>query len=89
MTFHSKGYDEEFGSYKIVSKIETPKYYDGANGYTAREVVENFDLNYNLGTAITYLLRAGKKAGNPMVQDIRKAINHLHFELDRIHNDNI
>ena len=37
--------------------------------------------NYNLGTAITYLLRAGKKTGNPMAQDINKAIAHLQREL--------
>ena len=68
-----------------------PKYYLGKKyNYEARKVVEDFQPNnYNLGTAITYLLRAGKKANNPMVQDIRKAINHLHFELDRIHNDTI
>ena len=26
---------------------------------------------------------------NPAAQDIQKAINHLHFELDRIHNDTL
>ena len=83
MSFHSKGYDEQFGSYKIVSKIETPEYYDGANGYTAREVVENFDLNYNLGTACTYILRAYKKHESPE-GDIQKAINHLKFELEKL-----
>tara|TARA_R100000781_G_scaffold72342_2_gene45227 strand:- start:545 stop:754 length:210 start_codon:yes stop_codon:yes gene_type:complete len=64
---------------------EIPKYYKGKNGYMAKDVVSNFDLSYNIGTACTYLLRAGKKAGNPAEQDIRKAINHLHFELDRLY----
>jgi hypothetical protein len=41
--------------------------------------------NYNLGTALTYLMRAGKKPNNPITQDIRKAIAHLEFELER-HN---
>ena len=75
--------------YKMTLKEmekEIPKYYIGKkHKYEARKVVEDFQPdNYNLGTAITYLLRAGKKAGNPMVQDIRKAINHLQFELDKI-----
>tara|TARA_R100000781_G_scaffold13218_1_gene11450 strand:- start:10 stop:237 length:228 start_codon:yes stop_codon:yes gene_type:complete len=66
---------------------DIPNYYKGKNGYMAKDVVTNFDLSYNIGTAVTYLLRAGKKEGNPAEQDIRKAINHLHFELDRLHND--
>lgn len=64
----------------------TPKYYIGKKyKIEARKVIEDFQAdNYNLGTAITYLLRAGKKEGNPIEQDIRKAIDHLKFELDRV-----
>ena len=62
-----------------------PSYYTGKKyGYSARRVVEDFDLSYNVGTACSYLLRAGKKEGNPTEQDIQKAINHLHFELDKL-----
>lgn len=67
-----------------------PSYYKAPNGYEARKVVAGFQPNnYNLGTAITYLLRAGKKTyvnNNPeesMKADIQKAIDHLQFELDR------
>ena len=69
---------------------EIPSYYIGTkHKIEARKVVEDFQGdNYNLGTAITYLLRAGKKDGNPIEQDIKKAINHLHFELDRLHKEN-
>jgi hypothetical protein len=70
----------------MKKKEEIPHYYIGKkHKIEARKVVEDFQGdNYNLGTAITYLLRAGKKEGNPIEQDIRKAINHLHFELDRV-----
>ena len=62
-----------------------PSYYSGKKyGYSARRVVEDFDLTYNTGTAVSYLLRAGKKEGNPAQQDIQKAINHLEFELERL-----
>ena len=63
---------------------DIPEYYKGKNGYMAKDVVSNFDLSYNIGTATTYLLRAGKKEGNPTQQDIRKAINHLNFELEKL-----
>jgi hypothetical protein len=63
-----------------------PSYYSGKKyGYSARKVVEDFNLSYNVGTAVSYLLRAGKKEGNPAEQDIQKAINHLHFELDKLY----
>ena len=71
-----------------MKENEIPAYYKGKNGYMAKDVVSNFDLSYNIGTATTYLLRAGKKEGNPAQQDIRKAINHLQFELDKITNNN-
>ena len=61
---------------------ELPEYYQGKNGYMAKDVVSNFDLSYNVGTAVTYLLRAKNKHNDGGLQDIRKAINHLHFELD-------
>ena len=74
---------------KDYKKNPEPPYYTGTKyGYSARCVVEDFDLSYNCGTAVSYLLRAGKKEGNPAQQDIQKAINHLHFELDRLYKDN-
>tara|TARA_R110002012_G_scaffold21630_3_gene75335 strand:- start:33 stop:296 length:264 start_codon:yes stop_codon:yes gene_type:complete len=72
-----------------MKKEEIPHYYIGKkHKIEARKVIEDFQADsYNIGTAITYLLRAGKKEGNPAEQDIRKAINHLHFELDRIYKN--
>ena len=73
----------------MTKKEEIPHYYIGKTyKIEARKVVEDFQAdNYNLGVAISYLLRCGKKEGNPAEQDIRKAINHLHFELDRIYSE--
>lgn len=67
-------------------KGETPIYYIGAvKKIEAFDVISDFQPhNYNLGTAITYLLRAGKKPNNPVEQDIKKAINHLKNELKRL-----
>ena len=69
------------------SKDKTPSYYIGrVYGYEARKVVEDFDLSYNLGTAVTYLLRANRKHSTS-IDCIQKAINHLEFELDKIKNE--
>lgn len=73
---------------KDYKKNPQPHYYTGKlYGYAAKDVVDDFSLSYNCGTAVSYLLRAGKKEGNPAEQDIQKAINHLHFELDRLYKD--
>ena len=69
-------------------EVKTPNYYKGKTyGIQAHEVIEDFaGDNYNLGVAIAYLLRAGKKPGNDISQDIQKAIDHLNFELKRQNN---
>ena len=61
-----------------------PSYYIGKRyKIEARKVIEDFDLSYNVGTAVTYLLRAERKHATP-IQCIQKAINHLEFELDKL-----
>ena len=77
--------DKEFEEDKRI-----PSYYIGKNGYEARKVVDNFDLSYNVGTCVTYLLRCGKKTEEGMdirdkhIEDIQKGINHLLFEIERL-----
>jgi hypothetical protein len=79
----------------MINEKDIPSYYKGRNGYMAKDVVSNFDLSWNIGTAVTYLLRCGKKKEEGMtdtekhIEDIQKAINHLHFELDRIYDGTI
>ena len=64
-----------------------PTYYIGKyHKYEARKVVEDFDLSYNCGTAVTYLLRANRKHDSP-VECIKKAIAHLEFELEKINQE--
>jgi ribosome-associated translation inhibitor RaiA len=61
-----------------------PSYYIGKyHKYEARKVVEDFELTYNVGTAVTYLLRAQRKHDTP-IDCIQKAINHLEFELEKL-----
>jgi len=65
-----------------------PPYYKGKyHGYEARKVVEDFELTYNIGNAVTYLLRAHRKHDTPL-DCIEKAIAHLEFELERLDLEN-
>ena len=65
-----------------------PNYYQGKRyKYEASKVVSDFDLSYNVGTAVTYLLRAGKKVyvnnseKESLKADLLKARDHINFEL--------
>ena len=71
---------------KELSSNPIPNYYVGNTyGYEARKVVEDWDLSYNVGVAVSYLLRCNYKHDSPF-EDIQKAINHLQFELDKLNN---
>ena len=61
--------------------IKKPNHYTWHPVAECREIVQEFD--YNLGVAMAYIWRAGRKDGNSYVQDISKAIEHLSFEIDR------
>ncbi len=67
--------------YQKEMEKEIPKYYKGKNGYMAKDVVTNFDLSYNIGTAVTYLLRAGKKEGNPKEQAAKPCGNFANLRV--------
>ena len=56
-----------------------PVYYIGRRyKIEARKVIEDFELSYNVGTAVTYLLRADRKHDSP-IECIQKAINHFRY----------
>lgn len=66
---------------------EIPNYYKGEIlGIRAKDVISDFNLSYNVGTAVTYLLRAGNKPDNSYEQDLEKSLHHIVFELERIKN---
>jgi hypothetical protein len=65
-----------------MSKV--PDYYVGIDPSGAKmvawDVLEAFELNYNKGCALKYLLRAGKKTEDP-TRDLKCAIHCLEREL--------
>jgi len=75
-------YEKDRNGWVSNTTGDVPEYYIGDNGYMAKDVVANFDLTYNLGTACTYILRAYRKHKTP-VDCIKKAIAHLNFELEK------
>lgn len=63
----------------LVPDPISPQHYV-KRGIEVRHVISAFECTYNVGTAVAYLLRAPFKGR--YLEDIRKAIQHLNFELE-------
>lgn len=63
-------------------KINQPDHYKG-KGMKAIDVIEAYDLNFSLGSAIKYILRAGSKPDESLEEDLSKAIWYLQREIER------
>ena len=58
--------------------INHPTHYQG-NRFEVIDIIEDFDLNFCLGNAIKYILRAGKK--DDFNADLRKAMWYIEREI--------
>ena len=58
-----------------------PDHYQG-NGYEVLDIIEDFELNFNLGNVLKYVLRAGRKNSELKEEDLEKALFYLKRELD-------
>ena len=68
----------------MAENQKVPSYYVGKHrGYEAHKVIEDYELTYNIGTAVSYLLRNTNKHDTP-VECLEKAIAHIEFEIERI-----
>jgi len=78
MTTKSGSMEPYMPDYSAVNQPEHYKWHPRAE---CAEIAGEF--NYNVGTAIAYLWRAGRKTEDPL-EDLRKAIKHLEMECDRL-----
>lgn len=59
-----------------------PHYCNHPSGLECIQVTQHF--NFNRGNAIKYIWRAGQKGDE--VEDLKKAIKYLQFEIERVEN---
>ena len=57
--------------------------YDTASPYEPIKIIEHYNLNFNLGNVVKYVLRAGRKPGAPDIEDLEKARQYIDFEIAR------
>lgn len=62
--------------------ISHPAHYTDGRKYEPRKVISDWGLNFNLGNALKYISRAGRK--DNAVEDLKKAIQYLQFEIEEL-----
>jgi hypothetical protein len=66
-----------------MSAAESPAYYR-AGPFECIDVIDALALGYNLGCALKYLWRCGRKGGpDDAILDLRKAVTYIEREIQR------
>lgn len=66
----------------MSNAVKQPSHYVEGRKYEPKDVIRDWGLNFNLGNAVKYLARAGRK--DDIVQDLKKAQEYIQFEIDAI-----
>lgn len=62
--------------------VKSPLHYTEGRKFEPKDVIRDWGLNFNLGSALKYIARAGRK-GNT-VEDLEKAREYLAFEVEAL-----
>ena len=62
--------------------VHKPSHYTEGREFEPKDVIRDWGLNFNIGSAVKYLSRAGRK--DDIVQDLRKAQEFIQFEIDAV-----
>lgn len=65
------------------NNVIKPSYYNKAN-MSVSDIVDEYELNFNKGNIIKYVLRSGKKSKDTEIQDLEKAKRYIEMEIERI-----
>jgi hypothetical protein len=64
-----------------MSKVNHPSHYRKDTGFEAIDVIEAWDLNFNLGNTVKYISRNGKKDPDEYILDLEKARWYIDREI--------
>lgn len=62
--------------------IKRPSHYTAGRKYEPKDVIRDWELNFNLGSAVKYISRAGRKGDK--IEDLEKARQFLDFEIEAL-----
>lgn len=66
----------------MSNAVKHPSHYAEGRKFEPKDVIRDWKLNFNLGNAVKYIARAGRK--EDIVQDLKKAQEYIQFEIEAI-----
>lgn len=70
-----------------MTDMINPDHYKGDRQFEPISVIEDWDLNYNLGNALKYISRNGRKPGEDLEEGLSKAVWYLEREIKKIRSE--
>ena len=65
--------------------ITHPDHYTKGRKDEPKDVIRDWDLNFNLGSAVKYISRAGRKGSK--LEDLKKAQQFIIFEIEALEKE--
>lgn len=66
---------------KESDEISKPSHYCEGRKYEPKDVIRDWNLNFNLGNVVKYISRNGRKQNESSLKDLQKARQYLDFEI--------
>ena len=70
-------------SEKVYDNVNHPAHYTGGK-IEVIDFIEDKELGFNLGNAVKYISRAGRKDADKTVEDLRKAVWYINRQIERL-----
>lgn len=67
----------------MTDSVNHPDHYGGDTPYEVIKVIHAWELDFDLGNAVKYIARAGKKSRNP-IEDLEKAIFYINYKIQLV-----
>lgn len=82
--FGSAEYYDRTDFYESADLVHHPSHYCYSE-YEPKDVIRAWGLNFNLGSAVKYIARAGRK--DDILQELNKAKQFIEFEIEAIEKE--
>lgn len=69
---------------KKRENVNHPDHYLRNSGHEVIDVIGAWNLNFELGNAVKYIARAGKKDSNKAIEDLEKSIWYIKRQIENI-----
>lgn len=71
----------------MADHVNHPSHYKSKSGIESIDVIEAFDLPFDLGNTVKYVLRAGRKDTAKTAEDLQKASWYLQRRIWKLSHD--